>query len=315
MSTTHAHLLLNHFPTVGFVMTIGLFLAALVARSEHLKQASLGAFVGIALVAIPTYVTGNAAAERLCVAEPGEPCADPAVSRPLIEHHEGAAMLSLAVMLLTAGFSWLGLWQYRRLRKFPVWNLAIVAVLSVLALGLVARAANIGGEIRHPEIRAEQASPAAAPAIARSVAKYINEEPWTWIASETLHFIGLSLLVGIVLLIDLRALGVLRSIPFAALERLLPWAALGFAVNIVTGMLFFVARPEFYTGNSAFYWKLIFVVVASANTLYFFFDEGWATSPGTDVRLVTKVVAASALALWVGVMYWGSMLPFIGNSF
>jgi hypothetical protein len=33
------------------------------------------------------------------------------------------------------------------------------------------------------------------------------------------------------------------------------------------------------------------------------------------VRLFTKVVAASALALWVGVMYWGSMLPFIGNSF
>jgi hypothetical protein len=315
MSTTHAHLLLNHFPTVGFVMAIGLFLAAIVARSDHLKQASLVGFVGIALVAIPTYVTGNAAAERLCVAEPGEACVDPAVSRPLIERHEGAAMLSLAMMLLTAAFSWLGLWQYRRLQRFPVWNLAIVAVLSLLALGLVAGAANIGGEIRHPEIRAEQASLAAAPAIARSIARYVNEEPWIWIASETLHFIGLSLLVGIVLLIDLRTVGVLRSIPFAAFERLLPWAALGFAVNIVTGMVFFVARPEFYTGNSAFYWKLIFVVVASANTLYFFFDEGWATRPGSDVRLLTKVVAASALVLWVGVMYWGSMLPFIGNSF
>jgi len=58
-----------------------------------------------------------------------------------------------------------------------------------------------------------------------------------------------------------------------------------------------------------------FVLTASANTLYFVFDEGWTTSPGTDVRLVTKVVAASALVLWVGVMYWGSMLPFIGNSF
>jgi uncharacterized membrane protein len=315
MSTTHVHLLLNHCPTVGFVMTIGLFVAAIVARSEHLKQASLVAFVAIALIAIPTYVTGNAAAERLCVAKSGEPCADPNVSRPLIERHEGAALLSLAVMLTTAGFAWLGLWQQRRTRRVPAWNMAIIGVLSLLTLGLVARAANLGGEIRHPEVRAEQGPVSSEPTLARSIAQYVNDEPWAWIASETFHFIGLSLLVGIVLLIDLRALGILRSVPFAALERLLPWAALGFAVNIVTGMLFFVARPEFYTGNSAFYWKLIFVLLASANTLYFFFDEGWGASPGRDVRLFTKVVAASALVLWVGVMYWGSMLPFIGNSF
>ena len=315
MSTTHVHLLLNHFPTVGFVMVIGLFVAAVIARNDLLKQVSLVAFVGIALVALPTYVTGNAAAQKLCVAAPDEPCADPAISRPLIERHEGAAVLSLAVMLVTAGFSWLGLWQYRRLRRFPTWNLAIIAVLCLLSMGLVARAANIGGEIRHPEVRAGQGAVSPEPTLARSIARYVNDEPWTWISSETLHFIGLSLLVGIVLLIDLRALGVLRAIPFTALERLLPWAAVGFAVNIVTGMLFFVARPDFYTENPAFYWKLLFVLLASANTLYFFFDEGWTTTPGSDVRLVTKVVAASALGLWVGVMYWGSMLPFIGNSF
>ena len=315
MSTTHVHLLLNHVPTVGFVMAIGLFVVAVIARNDLLKQVSLVAFVGIALVAIPTYVTGNAAAQKLCVAAPDEPCADPTISRPLIERHEGAAVLALSVMLVTAGFAWLGLWQYRRLRRFPARNLAIVAVLCLLSMGLMVRAASVGGEIRHPEVRAGQAPVSAEPTLARSIARYVNDEPWTWISGEALHFIGLSLLVGIVLLIDLRALGILPAVSFTALERLLPWAALGFAVNIVTGMLFFVARPDFYTENPAFYWKLLFVMLASANTLYFFFDEGWTTNPGSDVRLVTKVVAASALVLWVGVMYWGSMLPFIGNSF
>jgi uncharacterized membrane protein len=315
MSTTHVHLLLNHVPTVGFVMAMGLFAAAIVARSDQLKQASLAAFVGIALVAIPTYVTGNAAAEALCVAKPGEPCADAAISRPLIERHEGAAVMALAVMMTTAAFAWLGLWRYRRVRRFPHWNTVVIALLSLAAMGLVARAANIGGEIRHPEVRVAPAPVSAEPTLARAIATYVNDEPWTWIASETLHFVGLSLLVGIVLLIDLRALGVMKTLPFGALDRLLPWAALGFGLNIVTGMLFFIARPEFYTGNPAFYWKLIFVLLASANTLYFFFDEGWASRPGADVRLFTKVVAASALVLWVGVMYWGSMLPFIGNSF
>jgi hypothetical protein len=315
MSTTHLHLLLNHVPTVGFVMAIGLFLAGIVARSDLLKQVSLLAFVGIALLSIPTYVTGNAAALKLCVSEAAAPCADPGISRPLIERHEGAAVLFLAVMFVTAGFAWLGLWQHRRSRRFPAWNMATIGVLCVLSLGFAARAASIGGEIRHPEIRAGEVPVSAEPTVARGIARYINDTPWMWISSETLHFIGLSLLVGVVLLVDLRALGVLRAVPFAALERLLPWAALGFAVNIVTGMLFFVARPEFYAENSAFYWKLLFVLLASANTLYFFVDEGWAANPGSDARLVTKVVAGSALVLWVGVMYWGSMLPFIGNSF
>jgi hypothetical protein len=315
MSTTHAHLLLNHVPTVGLVMTIGLFLAGIVARSDPLKRASLVAFVGIGLIAIPTYVTGNAAAETLCVGKAAEPCADSQMSRPLIARHEGAAVLALALIVTTAGFAWLGLWQHRRTQRIAPWNIVVIALLSFVAMGLVARAANMGGEIRHPEVRVAAAPAAAEPTAGRSIARYVNDEPWTWIASETLHFVGLSLLIGVVTLIDLRALGVMKAIPFAALERLLPWAALGFGLNIATGMLFFISRPEFYTGNPAFYWKLIFVLLASANSLYFFFDEGWAAMPGADVRPVTKLVAASALVLWIGVMYWGSMLPFIGNSF
>ena len=315
MSTTHAHLLLNHFPTVGLVMTIGLFLAGIVARSDQLKRASLVAFIGLGLIVLPTYVTGNAAAETLCIGKVAEPCADSQISRPLIERHEGAAVLALTLIVTTAGFAWLGLWQHRRTQRIAPWNIVVIALTSSVAMGLVARAANIGGEIRHPEVRAAAAPAATEPTLGRRIARYVNDEPWTWIASETLHFVGLSLLIGVVTLIDLRALGVMKAIPFSALERLLPWAALGFGLNIATGMLFFISRPEFYTGNPAFYWKLIFVLLASTNMVYFFFDEGWAATPGGDVRLVTKVAAASALVLWVGVMYWGSMLPFIGNSF
>jgi len=315
MSTAHAHLLLNHFPTVGLVMTIGLFLAGIVARSDQLKRASLVAFIGLGLIVLPTYVTGNAAAETLCIGKVAEPCADSQISRPLIERHEGAAVLALTLIVTTAGFAWLGLWQHRRTQRIAPWNIVVIALTSSVAMGLVARAANIGGEIRHPEVRAAAAPAATEPTLGRRIARYVNDEPWTWIASETLHFVGLSLLIGVVTLIDLRALGVMKAIPFSALERLLPWAALGFGLNIATGMLFFISRPEFYTGNPAFYWKLIFVLLASTNTVYFFFDEGWAATPGGDVRLVTKVAAASALVLWVGVMYWGSMLPFIGNSF
>ena len=88
---------------------------------------------------------------------------------------------------------------------------------------------------------------------------------------------------------------------------------LGFAINVITGMLFFLGAD--YTQNNAFYWKLIFIVLAGLNTLYFTFDRAWAMAPGDNAPVLSKLVAATALFFWVGVMFWGSMLPFIGNAF
>ncbi len=117
-------------------------------------------------------------------------------------------------------------------------------------------------------------------------------------------------------MIDLRMLGVMKDVAFPALHRLLPWAILGFGTNLVTGMLFFVASPEQYTNNIAFVWKIILVMLAGANALYFtLFDEAWLLQPGDDAPFTAKAVAVSAIALWLGVLYCGSMLPFIGNAF
>src|SRR5687767_5441432 len=99
LSTTHVHLVLNHVPTIAFIIGVGFFVAALIVKSAHLTQASLVMFAGIALLTIPVYVTGSAAAQALCVGEADQPCADPEISRPLIELHEGAAALSLLTIV------------------------------------------------------------------------------------------------------------------------------------------------------------------------------------------------------------------------
>ena len=148
LSPTHFHLLLNHFPTIGFIIGIVLFVAGLIARSDHIKQAALVVFVAIALLTIPTYCTGNMA-ERALRANPDAP-------KQLMLEHESAAFFSLMVMCIAGGFAWLGLWQYRRMLHLPRWNVAVILLLAAVTLGLVSRAANIGGEIRHPEIRVVQ---------------------------------------------------------------------------------------------------------------------------------------------------------------
>jgi hypothetical protein len=186
----------------------------------------------------------------------------------------------------------------------------------------MARAANIGGEIRHAEIRASQGTvETAAPVapqggLARTVGSFVTDTPWMWPTCETLHFVGLSLLCGVVFLVDLRVLGVMKGVSFASLHRLLPWAALGFGVNIATGMLFFVGIPGQYIHNPSFYWKIGLAMLAGANALYFtILDEPWSLGPKEDAPLTAKIAAVSAMLLWVGVMYCGSMLPFLGNSF
>jgi hypothetical protein len=309
MDLTHIHLLLNHFPTIGTIIGGGLFLLALIAKSNDLKRASLVILLGIALIAIPTYLSGNGAQDGIKSL--------PGVSKPMIEAHEGAALIAIAFMEITGAFAWLALWQFRRISRVPNWNLAIILVLTVLSFGLMARASNLGGEIRHAEIRAGQQEVAAVgDGLARSLGSFITETPWVWPTCETLHFIGLTLLLGVVLLVDLRVMGVLKGVSFASLHRLLPWAAFGFGVNVITGMLFFVGIPGQYIHNVAFYWKIGLVMLAGLNALYFtLFDQPWSLGPGEDAPLSARIAAVSAMVLWVGVLYFGSMLPFLGNAF
>jgi hypothetical protein len=240
----------------------------------------------------------------------------PGVSKSLIEAHEGAALVALAFMEVTGVFAWLGLWQFRRLARVPGWNLAVILVLTVATLGLMARASSLGGEIRHAEIREGQETVIAEAGLARSVGTFVTGNRWMWPTCETLHFIGLSLLLGVVFLVDLRALGVVRGVSFVSLHRLLPWAALGFGLNVVTGMLFFVGIPNQYIHNASFYWKIALVMIAGVNAVYFtLLEEPWALGPKEDAPLRIKIAAASAMVLWVGVLYCGSMLPFLGNAF
>ena len=92
MNLAHLHLLLNHFPTVGFGVGLGLFMVALAAKSDTLKQAGLGIFFLIALLTIVVYLSGNAA--DLAIGKL------PGVSASLISVHEDAALLAYGVGLV-----------------------------------------------------------------------------------------------------------------------------------------------------------------------------------------------------------------------
>src|ERR1041385_736209 len=317
----HIHLLLNHFPTVAFLIALGLFIAAWYLKSDYMKRMSLGIFLVVSLISIPVYMTGKAA-QAAIKDQPG-------VSAVLTETHQDAALLAIAFMEITGVLSWLGLWQFRRLSRASGGNQMAVMAFSVLTFVLMARASYMGGEIRPPKINAQEPDPAkpADPADppdgvdsewirASSIAGFVNTTNWAWPTLETLHFMGLSMIMGVALLVNLRILGVGKNISFAPLHRMLPWGILGFAINVATGFFFFVTTPDQYTTNLALHIKMILMMIAALNIFYFTtFDETWKLAPGDDAPIRAKVVTTFTLALWIGVVYFGRMMPFIGNSF
>src|SRR5580658_6660065 len=139
MNLPHVHLLLNHFPIIGTIIALALFLFALVGKSDDLKRASLVVFAGIALLSIPTYMSGNGAEEALRKL--------PNVSKNAIAAHNNAALVSIVFMELTGMFAWLGLWQFRRFLHARRWTLGIVLVLSVVTAYFMSVTGNTGGEI------------------------------------------------------------------------------------------------------------------------------------------------------------------------
>ena len=143
--------------------------------------------------------------------------------------------------------------------------------------------------------------------------------PWIWPLCETLHFMGLALLIGVVGVLDLRMLGMAKELPLRPLQRLLPWSILGFAINLITGFLFFAGDPTQYIHNVAFGMKLLFIGLAGVNVMLFYVTglsrRVDRVGAGEDAPLAAKLAAAASLLLWIGVMYWGRMLPFIGNAF
>ncbi len=306
---THIHLLLNHVPTIGTVVGIGLFVMSFVRRSEHLKHVSLEVLYLIALATLPAYVSGLAAQATILDR--------PDVSAEAIMAHHDAALMSFVFIEITGFVAWLGLWQYRRAERMSGWVSPAILLLGLVTFATVSGAATIGGEIRHPEIKLDESVIAPGGMLpAMAVAEFVTTNPWVWPAAEALHFLGLSLLFGVLFTVNLRLMGGFRSIPYSALHKLLPWAMLGFGVNLVTGMLFTIAAADQYIANTPFLWKIFFMMVAGANLLYLtVYDRLWELKAGQDPVFVDKAVAMSAVAVWIAVIYAGRMLPFLGNAF
>lgn len=147
----HIHLALNHLPVVGVLLATLTLAAAAVARHPATRNLGLALLTFAALSALPAYFSGEGA-EEIVEHRPG-------VSEALIERHEEAAQAALAVTLAAGIVAAAALFSARMRHERALRTLFAVALLSsAVSTGLMARVANLGGQIRHDEIRTVAAS-------------------------------------------------------------------------------------------------------------------------------------------------------------
>ena len=141
----------------------------------------------------------------------------------------------------------------------------------------------------------------------------MRQSIWLWPIMESLHFIGMSVLVGTVGLFDLRLLGFARGVPYAAFHRLIPLGVAGFALNAVTGICFLTAYPDQYLYNAAFQIKVALFLLAGVNVVLFYagtFTALRTLGPDDPPPLRARLAGAVSLGAWIGVMAAGRLLTF-----
>lgn len=154
--------------------------------------------------------------------------------------------------------------------------------------------------------------------VSTPIDEYVAAHDWVWPVCEILHFFGMALLIGSVGLVDLRMLGVAKGLPIKALERFVPLGVIGFAVNVLTGLVFVagnpVGGPQEYLGNLAFQLKMILVLIAGINLLAFYATgiarTADAVTPEGTAPTSAKVVAIVSLVAWFGVIFFGRFIMY-----
>src|ERR1051325_4130142 len=153
--------------------------------------------------------------------------------------------------------------------------------------------------------------------VAHSPVVAIMRSAWGWPIAESLHFIGLSLLIGMIGAFDLRLLGVGKRIPIAAMHRCIPWGIAGFAINVCTGAMFLLTEPDQYIYNPSFHWKLTFLAIAGLNAGMFYvtsYRQVCGAAPSYEAPVRAKVIAAISLCAWMAVITCGRLLTFYRPS-
>lgn len=137
---------------------------------------------------------------------------------------------------------------------------------------------------------------------------WVAESDWGYPIVLTLHSLGMALVVGVIFMFDLRALGLATRIPARTFDAFFPIAWFGFAINLLSGTLLFLANYTVFLTNAAFLTKIALLCAAAVST--------WVLARRTDlddtsaISGMTRGLAAASLVLLLGAITAGRIIAY-----
>jgi hypothetical protein len=149
---------------------------------------------------------------------------------------------------------------------------------------------------------------------ASGLGQAMRQSLWLYPIVEIVHLVGLALLFGSIVVLDLRLLGLSRSVSVSRLARhVLPWTAASFLLIVPSGLAMFVAHASEFIANPVFVLKIGLILAAGVNAAVFHTGP-FRTPSGWDVGALpppaARLAAALSLLLWVSVIACGRLLAY-----
>jgi hypothetical protein len=143
---------------------------------------------------------------------------------------------------------------------------------------------------------------------------------WLWLypSVEVVHLVGIALLFGSIVMLDLRLLGLSRDIPVRVLARhVLPWTAASFLLIIPSGLLMFLAHASEFAESEVFILKMLLIMAAGLNaalfhSITFRTADVWdsAAMRGLPPPPSARLAGAVSLLIWISVIACGRLLAY-----
>ena len=141
-------------------------------------------------------------------------------------------------------------------------------------------------------------------------AQWLRFSRWGYAAVNTTHVFGIALLVGAILPLDLRLLGLWRSVALEPLARVLvPVAATGLLLAMTTGAFLFITRASEYAALDLFLAKLALIATGAIHALSLHLGSGLQDASRARLR----AAGAVSLSIWLAALVCGRLLAFVGD--
>ena len=148
-------------------------------------------------------------------------------------------------------------------------------------------------------------------------AEWVHQS-WGWPIALTFHAFGTAIIVGLMAIIALRMLGLFRTIPYGAVQRLIPFIWVALVVQVASGLTLWMTKPAQYLGDGMFEVKMAFLVASIIVTVVFqriVNGEAAKWDAGREASTRGARLAAATGLLWAAVLIGGRLTAYLGSLY